>query len=71
VTNALENAKPAFEAFIIAAADAAMSRSSADLAAEVFPTVLLRKAVSEHGTLHSIDKAQRLLGYYPERSWRD
>ena len=71
VSRALENAKPGFEAFIIAAADSVMSRSSADLVAEVFPGVELARDVGEHETLLSIDKARRLLGYAPEHSWRD
>ncbi|MCZ2403188.1 NAD(P)-dependent oxidoreductase [Paenarthrobacter sp. Z7-10] len=71
VLRALENAKPGFEAFIIAAADTVMSRSSADLAAEVFPGVKVTKEVGEHETLLSIDKARRLLGFEPEYSWRD
>jgi nucleoside-diphosphate-sugar epimerase len=71
VLRALENAKPGFEAFIIAAADTVMNRSSADLAAEVFPNVPMKKDVGEHETLLSIDKARRLLGYSPEHSWRD
>lgn len=48
-----------------------MSRSSADLAAEVFPGVELVKEVGERETLLSIDKAKRMLGYAPEHSWRD
>ena len=71
VLRALENARPGFEAFIIAAADSVMSRSSADLVAEVFPGVELVRDVGEHETLLSIDKARRLLGYAPEHSWRD
>jgi len=71
VLRALENAKPGFEAFIIAAADTVMSRSSAELAAEVFPGVELVKEVGERETLLSIDKARRMLGYAPEHSWRD
>lgn len=71
VLRALENSKPGFEAFIIAAADTVMSRSSTDLAAEIFPNVALKKNVTEHETLLSIDKARRLLGYSPEHSWRD
>jgi len=63
--------KPGFETFIIAAADTVMSRSSADLAAEVFPGVELVKEVGERETLLSIDKAKRMLGYAPEHSWRD
>jgi nucleoside-diphosphate-sugar epimerase len=71
VHRALENAKPGFEAYIIAAADTVMSRSSASLAAEVFPGVKVTKEVGEHETLLSIDKARRLLGFEPEHSWRD
>ncbi|MDQ6754016.1 MAG: NAD(P)-dependent oxidoreductase, partial [Actinomycetota bacterium] len=71
VLRALENAGPGFEAFIIAAADTVMSRSSAELAAEVFPEVTVTKDVAEHETLLSIDKARRLLGFEPEFSWRD
>ena len=71
VLRALENASPGFETFIIAAADTVMSRSSADLAAEVFPSVALNMDVGEHETLLSIDKARRMLGYSPEHTWRD
>ena len=71
VLRALENAKPGFEAFIIAAADTVMGRSSAGLAAEVFPGVKLVKDVGEHETLLSIDKAKRMLGFAPEHSWRE
>ena len=71
VLRALENAKPGFEAFIIAAADTVMGRSSAGLAAEVFPGVKLVKDVGEHETLLSIDKARRMLGFAPEHSWRE
>jgi len=70
VLRALENPKPGFEAFIIAAADTVMSRSSAEIAAEVFPAVQLKKDVGEHETLLSIDKARRMLGYAPQHSWR-
>jgi len=71
VARALETAPPGFESFIIAAADTVMMRSSAGLAAEVFPNVPVVKDVSEHETLLSIDKARRLLGFAPEHSWRD
>lgn len=71
VLRALENAKPGFETFIIAAADTVMTRSSAELAAEVFPKVALKNKVSGNETLLSIDKARRLLGYSPEHSWRN
>lgn len=70
VARALENGKPGFEAFIIANEDTVMSRSSASLAAEVFPGVKVTKELGEHETMLSIDKAKRLLGFAPEHSWR-
>lgn len=70
VARALENGRPGFEAFIIANADTVMSRSSAGLAAEVFPNVKVTKELGEHETLLSIDKARRLLGFEPEHTWR-
>ena len=70
VALALEHAKPGFEAFIIANADTVMNRSSASLAAEVFPDVKIVKDLGEHETMLSIDKAKRLLGFAPEHSWR-
>ncbi|MHC6228489.1 NAD-dependent epimerase/dehydratase family protein [Arthrobacter sp. MMS24-T111] len=71
VARALENAKPGFEAFIIANADTVMSRSSASLAAEVFPGVKVTTELGEHETMLSIDKARRMLGFEPEHSWRN
>jgi UDP-glucose 4-epimerase len=71
IRKALERRGPGYETFIIANADTVMSRSSASLAAEVFPGVEVRKELGEHETLLSIDKARRLLGYEPEHSWRD
>ncbi|MFF1381952.1 NAD-dependent epimerase/dehydratase family protein [Arthrobacter sp. NPDC058288] len=70
VARALENGKPGFEAFIIANEDTVMSRSSASLAAEVFPGVKVVKELGEHETMLSIDKAKRLLGFAPEHTWR-
>jgi nucleoside-diphosphate-sugar epimerase len=71
VRRALELDATGTEVFIIANADTVMSRSSADLVAEVFPAVEVRKTLGEHETLLSIDKARRILGYEPEHSWRD
>jgi len=58
------------ESFIIAAADTVMTRPSAELMGEVFPTVPLRP-VDGTGTLLSIAKAAALLGFKPAHSWRD
>ena len=68
---ALETDLSDADVFIIAAADTVMNRPSADLMAEVYPGVALRGGVGEFGTLLSIEKARRLLGYEPEFSWRD
>jgi nucleoside-diphosphate-sugar epimerase len=57
------------ESFIIAAADSVMTRPSAELMSEVFPTVPLR-AVDGTGTLLSIGKAAAVLGFRPAHSWR-
>ncbi|KHL03170.1 NAD-dependent epimerase/dehydratase family protein [Sinomonas humi] len=70
VEKALEAARPGFEAYIIAAADTVMSRSSASLAAEVFPNVRITKELGEHETMLGIDKARRLLGFDPQYGWR-
>ena len=56
---------------IIAAADTCMRRDSADLLAEVFPDVPLRRAVHGRETLLAIDHAREVLDYQPEHSWLD
>src|SRR5262245_15624522 len=71
VRKAIEATFTGFEAFIIANADTVMSRSNASLMAEVYPGVEIRPAMTATGTLLSIEKAKRILGYQPEHSWRD
>jgi nucleoside-diphosphate-sugar epimerase len=71
VRRALDHCGRGREIFIVANADTVMSRSSAELAAEVYPGVEVRKELGEHETLLSIDKARRILGFEPEHSWRD
>lgn len=71
VRRALELDTTGTDVFIIANADTVMSRSSADLMAEVFPGVEVRHTLGEHETLLSIDKARRVLGYEPRHGWRD
>jgi nucleoside-diphosphate-sugar epimerase len=71
IAKALETRGPGFERFVIANADTVMERPSADLAAEVFPDVPLRRPLEGNETLLSIDKARRLLGWEPQHSWRD
>ena len=71
VVLALAANRPGFDTFLIAAADTVMSRPNAELVAEVFPGVEVRRDLGDHGTLFSIDKARHLLGYEPRHSWRD
>ena len=59
------------EICIVAAADTVMPRPSADLMAEVFPSVPLRRPVEGRETLLAIDHARRLLGYEPAYRWQD
>ena len=68
---ALEADTPGAPVFIVAAADTVMNRPSAGLMAEVYPDVEVRDGVAEFGTLLSIEKARRVLGYEPAFSWRD
>jgi nucleoside-diphosphate-sugar epimerase len=57
--------------FLIANADTVMTTPSAELMATAFSAIEVRKELSEHETLLSIDKARRVLGYEPEFSWRE
>jgi len=71
VLKALENAAPGFDRFIIAAADTVMRTPSAELAANGFPGVELKREVTGTESLLSIEKARRVLGYEPQHSWKD
>jgi nucleoside-diphosphate-sugar epimerase len=71
VRRALEHDATGTDAFIIANADTVMSRPTAELAAEIFPDVPVRKELGRNEALVSIDKARRILGYEPAYSWRD
>jgi nucleoside-diphosphate-sugar epimerase len=69
--SAPEEAVAGSPSFIIAAADTVMNRPSADLLAQQFPDVPLRGEISEFGTLLSIDRARKVLGFEPRHTWRD
>jgi nucleoside-diphosphate-sugar epimerase len=56
---------------IVAAADTCMRRDSAELMAEVYPSVDLRRELVGRETLLSIERARETLGYAPEHSWID
>ena len=59
------------EVFVVAAADTVMNRPSAGLVEEVFPATRHTPTTGTFGSLLSIEKAHRLLGYEPRHSWRD
>jgi UDP-glucose 4-epimerase len=71
VRKALEWDATGCEVFVIANADTVMTRTSAELLAEVFPAVPVTREIGRNETLLGIDKARRLLGYEPAYSWRD
>jgi nucleoside-diphosphate-sugar epimerase len=68
---ALEAPFEGAEVFSVAANDTMMNRPSRELLAEVFPDVPVRGELPEFGSLLSIEKARRVLGYAPKYSWRD
>jgi nucleoside-diphosphate-sugar epimerase len=71
---ALDGPGEGSHSFIIAAADTVMNRASAELMHEVFPGVPLTGETGETGgtgTLLSIARARRVLGFEPGHSWRD
>jgi UDP-glucose 4-epimerase len=70
VRRSLAHAGTGFDRFIVAAADTVMTRDNRELVAEVFPEVPVHGDIAGNGTLLSIDKARRVLGYAPEHSWR-
>lgn len=71
IRRALESDLKGDEVCIVAAADTVMTRDSADLMAEVYPDVPLRRPVQGRETLLAIGRARELLGYEPEHSWKD
>jgi nucleoside-diphosphate-sugar epimerase len=71
IRRALETERTCADVFIIANADTVMSRTNAELAAEVFPGVSLAADVGPNDSLLSIEKARQVLGYEPQHSWRE
>ncbi|ADE54424.1 NAD-dependent epimerase/dehydratase family protein [Coraliomargarita akajimensis] len=57
--------------FIIAAADTCMRMDNAKLLKAEFPDVELKPGTTANESLLSIAKAQEVLGYQPQYSWRD
>ena len=68
---ALETSRPGYDVFNIFAGDTVMTRPNAELVAEVFPDVEIRGELGVNTSLTSTAKAERLLGWVPQHSWRD
>lgn len=56
--------------FVIANADNVIDRPNAAMLDEHFPGIARKHPFGEHDTLLSIEKANRVLGYAPQFSWR-
>ena len=69
--HALESATAGVAVAIIANDDTVMDRPSADLLAEVFPDVEVRRTLATHQTLLANDRAKELFGWRPTHSWRE
>jgi nucleoside-diphosphate-sugar epimerase len=67
---ALESDLRGFEAFVIASPDTVLGTPTAELVATYLPDVPVRRPLVGHETLLGIDKARRLLGWAPRRTWR-
>jgi nucleoside-diphosphate-sugar epimerase len=71
VHKALEYEVEGTDVFIIANQDTVMTRPNAELLAEVYPDIPVKREFGPNETLLAIDKARRVLGYEPEHSWRN
>jgi nucleoside-diphosphate-sugar epimerase len=71
VRRGLERDGTGKEVFVIASPDTVMTTPTADLVAQYYPDLELKRPVEGNETLLSIDKARRLIGYDPKHSWRD
>ncbi len=71
VRRSLESQAGGSDVFIVAAADTVMTRDSADLMADIYPDVPLKRELEGRETLLAIDRAREILGYEPEHGWEE
>ncbi|KTG29598.1 NAD-dependent epimerase/dehydratase family protein [Haloferax profundi] len=71
VRRALEAEFEGHEVFWAAADDTSTTVESAAIAQDVYPDAEVRAPLSGHQSLVSTEKAQQMLGWEPEWSWRD
>jgi nucleoside-diphosphate-sugar epimerase len=67
---ALEAAPTGHNRLIIAAGDTIMETPTAELLAELFPAVTVRRTLSRNESILCSASAMRLIGYSPQHSWR-
>ncbi|MDS0297599.1 NAD(P)-dependent oxidoreductase [Halogeometricum sp. S1BR25-6] len=70
VRSAVEAEFEGHERFFAAAADTSMDVPTAELVDELYPGVEPGKSFEGHEALISTEKAERMLGWEPEKSWR-
>ena len=66
----LLRSKPGFDRFVIANSDTVLDVPTAQLLADYYPSIEVRRELGEFETLLSIDRARRELGYEPTFGWR-
>jgi nucleoside-diphosphate-sugar epimerase len=71
IRRALEGDFAGHERFWAAAADTNTETSTPELCETVYDDAEARQSFSEHESLISTEKASKMLGWEPERSWRD
>jgi nucleoside-diphosphate-sugar epimerase len=60
-----------YEVFNVANEDCSVEISSADVCAQFYPNVPLRRDMGAFETFYDITKAKQMLGFAPQYSWRD
>lgn len=60
-----------YQVFNVANADHSVAAKTSDLVAQFYDGVPMKKEMKEDETFYSIKKAQDMLGYQPQHSWRD
>ncbi len=70
VARALDYDEPGMDVFVIASPDTVMTTPVAQLLADQYPDVPIRRPLDEHESPLDSSKARRVLGWDPQFSWR-
>ena len=71
VQRAIEATFEGHERFAVSAADTTVEDSTEHVVAEAYPDAEVRDSFEEHDSLITTEKASRMLGWSPTRTWRD